>query len=439
MKYFLHKYGTRPNEIRRAKRELYGRLSLVALVLIFFLMILVITRFQPRLGEAESPALNKPEIVNESERTEFLAAKRQDVDRIHNDFVALIDDPGSALENLELIERAIALQNEIIRSRSGTIASREDTQKLEQLIKVKDSVMGDYLIAQSLREENQAQEAWRNGDAEDAVKRMQRAILVQEKINEQYPRSPHRNSTRAHRLSGKLLIWQTQPIAEEADELKRNALDLVDQHKFVEARKTIRQAMKLQEQLMRDYRDSTYASLIRMRGFEMALLEIDAAEDNHNVELFIGLVRTRLDSGDHATALAKAEEALLLQEALMQRGGMDTPANLDKLELIKGLRDTAASTPVFEEAKAARSKTKTALLGRDMEAFQERLSTWYRTTRALQRRFPKSSLLREANFSEVDLLYELRREVPVIMELVYGNLVKLPTQSTVYISATEVS
>ena len=439
MKRFLHKYGTRPNEIRRAKRELYARLSLLALAVMFLLVMVVVTRFQPRLQDQQIPSAGRQDLKEATDKVELLLSLRQEVDRRYSEFQELSKDPGGAIENMELIEKAIALQNEVIRSRTGAIASREDTERLEELLTVKDSAMGEYLISQSLREEDQAMEAWNQGDKEDAEIRIQRAIMVQEKINEQYPRSNYRDLTRAHRLTNQLMAWQTRPIAEAADELKRQALELIAQQKFAEARKTIRLALKKQEELMENYRKSSFSTLNRMRDFKLSLLEIDAAEDKHNVELLLGLARTRLESGDHPSALGRAEEALLLQESLLQREGMDNQINLARLESIKAIRDTAAGIPAFADIQKAQADTRQAMLKRDMKVFQARLADWYRETRLFQRRFPRSSQLDKTDLDELELLYQLRTEVPVILEMVDGNLVKLPGEPSYYMYKAEVS
>ena len=51
---FLYKYGTRRNEVRRARKELYGRLSLVVAALVFFALMFLITQFRPRTEQSES-------------------------------------------------------------------------------------------------------------------------------------------------------------------------------------------------------------------------------------------------------------------------------------------------------------------------------------------------------------------------------------------------
>ncbi len=439
MKKMLHKYGTRPNEIRRAKRELYGRLSLVALVLVFFGMMTVITWFQPRLEEGlpEQGGTNQPQAERPME--EQVESLRMEVGALFSQFKQYLEEPETALDNLDMLENAINLQRQVIRSRSGDIASRDDLQKLEELLACKDALMGDYLIAQSTREEEQAMQAWSGGNRTDAISRMNRAIRVQEQINEQYPRSPHQDSTRLHRLTKQRLLWETQPIAEAADALKEQAYGLVSEGNFNEARKVIRMALQKQELLMQEYRDSSYATLTRMRTFQEARKEIDTAEDRARVDSLLDDSRSLLASGDHASATAKAGEALELQQKLTGEAALNEKAASARLESIREIYETAAGTPVFEVIKSAREKTRKALLARDMKPFQSNLADWYRESRAFKRRFPKSRLLEQIDYEEVNLLHAMRAEVPAILELVHSNLVNLPGSDSLYMFRTEVA
>ncbi len=435
---FLHKYGTRSNEIRRAKKELYGRLSMAVAAVVFLALMFLITQFRPRIHEEAVTGQQESDFRGDTLTDPRQINFRQQVDAIVEEYNSQIGDGVSGPDSVELLNKAIVLQNELIQSRSGDIAARVDVDRLKELHSIRDETMGQYLIAQSIRQEEEASKVWENGDFAEAVRLLNRAVNIQSKINEQYPLSSNSNSSRSLQLISQVLVWQTQPIAEKADRLKDEAYQLIKEGQYAEARRRVRDALNQQILLNEEFRQSRYASVFRMRKFEEAVSEIDAAQDVTSVTNLIKEAEGALDSGNYQIAEAKAKEAETLQMGLLDKFKDPNGQNEELLANIQILKDTAASMAAFQRIQSLRKTTRTALQKRDVETFQTLISEWSRESTVFVRRYKKSRLLVEVELEEVEFLQKLRSEIPSILEMVYNNLAPVSVGDNQLLYKTEV-
>ncbi len=433
---FLHKYGTRSNEIRRAKKELYGRLSMAVAAVVFLALMFLVTQFRPRVQENPVTVEQETDFRGDTRADPRQINLRTQVDAIFKEYNSLINEGVKGPESVDLLDKAIALQNEILRSRSGSIASSIDVDRLEELLSIRDETMGQYLIAQSIRQEEESKKAWENGDFEEAIRLLNRAIHIQTEINEQYQRSSNRNSSRAHQLAGQILVWQTQPIAEKADRLKDEAYQLIEEGQYAEARRRIRDALDQQILLNEEYRQSRYSTVLRLRTFERAVAEIDAAQDVASVANLIEEAESALESGDYQIAEAKADEAEILQAGILEKFNDMNGEREELLNNIQVLKDTAASMKAFQRIQSLRKSTHTALQNRDVATSQKLIAEWSRESTVFLRRYKKSRL--QMDVEEVEYLQNHRNEIPSILEMVYNNLAPVPGGDDKHLYMTEV-
>ncbi|NDV62027.1 SUMF1/EgtB/PvdO family nonheme iron enzyme [Puniceicoccales bacterium CK1056] len=413
---FLHKYGTRTNEIRRARRELYLRISMVIAVLLFFAGMIIISKFRPRIDEDQVPesALNVGDPFNNPK----LIRLRADVEAILNQ----IDGGPNGMEEMQALERAISLQREVISLRGSEVAPKADLDKLEELLTMYDVDMGRFLMAQSMRLEKEADGKMENREYEEAIQALEKARNLQEEIDQQYPRSTDRNPSRLHRLNNQILSWQTKPLADEADRLKREAFSLVESGRFAEARDSIQKALEKQQELNDSFRSSRSASMARMREFEDAWKLVQVAEEASLVQTMTQEARSALSSEQYTLSIARAEEAEIIQRKIMDRFPELEVANPEILMDISRLKDTAASLPAFKELNALQESVREMLRTRNMEPFKNKVSEWTRATQAFIREFPNSEYAGNLEMEKVAYLHENREDIPGILETVYGNL-----------------
>jgi len=221
---FLHKYGTRRNEIRRAQKELYFRLAMVAAVLLFFAIMVLITQFRPRLSEETSEALPQSANMGDPQNNPELIRMRKDVANLLEEFEEASSKSAVVSDDLDLLEKAIDIQRAIIRSSGSDIASKTDLDRLFNLETMFDEEMGSFLISESKQLEQEAEIKWIENAFSEGLALMQKARDLQEKVNSQFPKSPDRNPSRLHVLNNKIMVWQTGPLAKKSGSTETRSL-----------------------------------------------------------------------------------------------------------------------------------------------------------------------------------------------------------------------
>lgn len=435
---FLHKYGTRRNEIRRARKELYVRLSMVVAVLLFFSLMILITQFRPRLTEEAVADQPNPSLTGDPMSNPHLIRLRSDVDALLAEYKQSQQEGRSDDDAIALLEEAIKIQEQIIHSRGSEIAPGVDLERQDEILTLYDEEMGAFLIAQSIRLEEQALQAWDAGDTETALERIRGAQRIQDEINEFHPRSSNRNPARLQQIRNLVITWQTLPKAEEADRLKETALELVDEGRFDEASLTINKALEIQRSLNRDYRKSRYSSLARLKMFEDAALTVEMAPQTARIESLMKKAEAALAEEDATTAFDTAQEAEALHQQMMdQYSQRATPSG--RLEEIRVIKETAASQSAYDNIKDYRTIARKALMERDLDQFNAVVSDWFRETQSMSGKFQRSKHLSGLDTEEITYLHKTRSEIATIMDLVHASLVPVPGHPELKGFRTEVS
>jgi tetratricopeptide (TPR) repeat protein len=436
---FLHKYGTRSNEVRRARKELYFRIALLFAVILFFIGMVLITKFRPRLDKAEAAKLPEVANVGDPMKNPALIRLRAEVETLKSGFQEKAAANAIDEESLEMLEEAIATQREVIRMRGSEIAPKADLDQLEDLLSLYDEEMGRFLIAQSTRLEDNATAHFEARQYDQALDNLQRAKNLQEEVNAQYPRSTFRSSTRLHQLNNKLMAWTTKPVADKADSLKETAFSLMENGRYAEARDKIQQALETQQSLNETSRGSRFATIARLRQFEEAWKTIQTAEEVNRVERLIEEARGALSTEQIELAIAKAEEAEAIQQSLFERFPEQRRTDSARIEEIQTLKDTAASLPSYMGIQKMRTEVRSLLRNRKMDAFKNTISEWLRATRNFTRNYPRSEYTGLIDDEEVTFLHEKRDEIPTLLETVYGNLAAIPGMRDQFLYRTEVA
>lgn len=421
---FLHKYGSRRNEIRRARRELTLRIALVVAVLLFFAGMIIITKFRPRLEEGDRvPAATN---VGDPFKNPQLIRLRSDVDSLLSRFAEGAAADPAGFGDMELLEKAISVQREVIRSRGSDIAPKADLDKLEELLTLYDQEMGSFLISQSERLEMEAEAFMLQREYAQAIEALERARNLQAEVNQQYPRSDGRDPIRLHRLDNQVTSWQTKPIADAADRLKAEAFALIEAGQFEQARSRMEEALARQQELNESHRGSRSASMARLREFELAWKTVQAAEDSRMVANLVQEARSALATEQFDLSIARAADAEALQRGLMSRFPLIEAAKPEILADIIQIKDTAASLPAYQKIRETRDAVRSLLRNRQMDPFKNRVSEWLRAVQSFKGNYPNSEYLKTLNDTEVGFLHENREDIPSILETVYNNLIPVP-------------
>lgn len=435
---FLYKYGTRSIEIRRARRELYFRLGIVVAVALFLAGMTVIAKFRPRLDESSASSLPDTANVGDPLTNPELVLRRAEVKALSESFEKNLAEESADLEDLEILREAIEHQREVIRFRGSDIAPKTDLEKLESLLTRYDEEMGDFLIAQSEGMETRANEFYETGSREEALRFLVRARNLQEEVNQQYPRSSNRDPSRLYRLEKRVLTWQTEPLAEEADLLRQTALEKAREGRYEGARTEMREALELQQTLNERYRESRYASLARLREFEHSWTEVQVAEDRDRILRLLDEADSALVTEQSQRALVQATEAEVLNNRIAARFPSLIRETRERSDRILALKDTAASLPAFEEIRSLRESVRSMLRSSDMEPFRKAVSDWQRALQQFVRSYPESRFLGNLNQSEAAFLHRKRDQIPGILATVHAGLKPVPGHRNLRLYTTEV-
>lgn len=414
------------------------RFALVLAVVVFFVLIILISRFRPGLDEQSDSPLPDPANLGDPLENPQLIRLRTEVSRLAEDFAEQMADGSADLEDLSLLEKAIEQQRRVIRLRGSEIAPRSDLDSLEELLALYDEEMGNFLDAQSTRLEAEAGELWEEQNFEEALERLQKARNMQEEIDNQYPRSSARNPSRLHQLNNRILAWQTEPMATQADTLKQEAFDLAASQQYDKAVQSMQLALEIQQQINQSYRSSRFASLARLKEFQQAWQKIQAAEDRDAVDALMNDARTALAEGRQEEALDKAEQAAILQSRILSRHRELGQESQEKLQEIEILRDTGASLPSYKRIQELSGQAREALRSRDVESFKSVVAQWLRETQNFVRSYQKSEFIGNVDDAEVSYLHDRREDIPGILEMVYNGLGEVPGLAGIRMYRTEV-
>ena len=435
---FIYKYGTRSGEVRRAKRELYVRIALVLAVVLFFLLMILVAKFRPRLDEAEAATLPDTAHVGDPMDNPHLIRLRAEVDALAATFRLRLEEEGATDEILQILENAIRIQRQVIRHRGSEIAPAADLDRLEELQVLYDEEMGAFRIAQSKRLQDEAEEAWEAGAYAEALQALIRARNLQQEVNDLYPRSSGKDPSRLHQLNNRILVWQTEPLALRADSLREEAFRLADEQRYGEAIQKMTEALEQQREINQDYRSSRFASLSRLKEFELAWRRIQVAEDTNRVAALVRESRAAMEEGAPERAQARAEEASILQRRVVSRLPGDEGRQMALLTEIEQLRDTAASLPAYETIVRLRNASREALRNMQIESFDALVAEWLRETERFLRTYPQSAFTNRLQEAEVRFLHSRKSVIPPVLEMVSRNLVPVPGHSGIELYRTEV-
>lgn len=445
---FLHKYGTRDIEVARAKRELYLYLALAFVVVIFFGIMLLIGRLQPRLEETASLAAPTGE-RSEAPIAEIAAAPssltesdvsslRERVQGITRAFKERQSEGPIGEADLDRLQEAIALQRGIIDNRESEIASRRDLDQLEDLLRLYDREMGHLLAQPSREREAEARDLIATGHLERALEKLEEAIALQEAINRRHTRSPDRDAARLNALQGLRLEWLTRPLFEEITSLRTEARTASAAGDFTTARACVHTALEKQRLLNQSHRTSRYASLMALRELEAEWEALQTAEEMAQVERFLGAAAAALEKREMAAALDGARQARSLIEETSTGAPEQATRFQPLLEQAIRLEETAASMDAFTEWLTLQARVDEALREQDFGPLPALLSQWLRHTQDFQTRFPRSGFRDQLDPERVDFLHALRHDLSSLVQGLLGNLLPVPGTPDVLLYRTEI-
>ena len=436
---FLHKYGTRDIEVARAKRELSLYLFLALVVGVFFGIMILIGRLQPRLEETQTPAEASDAVSPSPATAPDADVLRGRVEGLTSAFKQRQAEAQISESDLDRLQEAISLQRALIDNRDSEIASRRDLDQLEDLMRLYDREMGALLAQPSRDREAEARALMSDGQAPQALGKLDEAIALQEEINRRHARSPDRDAARLNALQSLRLEWITRPISDEISALRATARTATAAGDYAAARSAIHAALEKQRSLNQTHRTSRYASLIALRELESEWKSLQTAEEMAQAQQRLRAAEAALEGRDIAAALTDARQARLLIGTTIAEAPEQAPRFQPLLDQAIRLEETAASLEAFLEWQRLRDQVDQVLRGQDFAPLKALLSQWLRHTQDFETRFPQSRFRDQLDSARVDFLHGLRNDLASLVQSLLGNLLPVPGDPETLLYRTEIN
>ena len=158
------------------------------------------------------------------------------------------------------------------------------TQRLKNMGQRYQDLSAELLRVTSVKLESEAQ-ALANDQAYEAARdKYQEAFEVQKAINEDFPLSSAYNVGRATRLQRQARYLTAEPLLQQSLDFEREADAFIATHEWESAAALLQQAMRIQQQLNREYRGTNQASVSRLEGLKVKLVGIQSGHDHLEIK-----------------------------------------------------------------------------------------------------------------------------------------------------------
>jgi len=148
-------------------------------------------------------------------------------------------------------QRALILALRPHMSGADQTALRSDRERLNALRKLRDQGQGQRLADQSHALEAEAKRLRAAGDIEAALPRLEQALELQERIDNQYAGSDARNKERSQSLTFRVNEWQMEPELERLAALQAQAQEAIEAEDFDQALRDLHSALSYRRRLNR--------------------------------------------------------------------------------------------------------------------------------------------------------------------------------------------
>ena len=350
------------------------------------------------------------------------------------DEIISLREPNS--EDIELLRKALIRQEKYVSGLTGL--DFDAGARLRELTVRYQNVAAAELQERSLMLETEAGRLAAAGDYDGARAKYQEAYWLQDKINQDYPKSSAKNSGRAAGLFRQTEKYTAEPLALKSITLAAEADALIEKKDWENAEAKLTEAIAIQDELNREFRGTNQANMARLSELQLQLLGIRSGQSHVDVEKIEALADALQANGKNLEAAQHYLEAARLQRKLNEdfRGSPFASS-----ELVAEYTRKAETAQSFELGRSIESNSK--LLRQylsERETFKaiETIAELRGEIKKMQEAFPRSSL------NDVDLQMKVRYlnliqdDLKFIQDRVYGALLPIPDDDEFRILKTEV-
>lgn len=386
-----------------------------------------------RAGSDRSPVEFSEDVLTTAE----LEALEADSLRYESQFRAIAEGRPLTWEDLELLDLAVDRQRAYQRGLGTEVVPGEVLTRLAELIALRDSSAGGLLRSRSEALTEESRRFSREGRFAEATTRIEEAIALQERVNNEYARGEHANRTRLLELRMERDQLVVRPLVRRLESLRQDADLAFARGDFAEATAKREEALGLARRLLSEFSNTRAVRREEVVELERALLDTRAGQSFEAVRALEAKAAAESADGEYEAAaqtLAQAQEAFRNFRRDFPRSEFATGARASALE---SLRQTALSAPLAHQMRALEASLLAALRERRTEAAQALVADLWGAIDTLHQRYKESAHRDEGLLLRVRFLNLQRDQLGAIQAAAWKAARTLPTSPGVWLSATE--
>lgn len=351
---------------------------------------------------------------------ELLTRSRELVEHVDQ----LEEERSLTPEDIALLGEAVGLREQYIRQ-SGIVSS-DEMHTFHQLRR-----RWQDLMAEPLREEaeacvKEAEVYEASGNQEETVRWLQKAAVLQRRINEDYPYSSMNSSGRYSRYERRLRSMESEPLYKESLDFERRSQEAALLEDWEEARKLLHEAWEIQRGIIARYPGMPHADMPRLRKLEQMLQEYESLEDYRKVETLIARADIARETGEFEQAGTFYEEARAMQRTLNDAAPDSRFASRERTGALAVLAQTMHSAGAAAPILKGLAALDEALVARDDKAVARLVKEWQPQVVAFVEAYPRSEALPTNVAAKLAFLTLLEAELGKIYHQVKNGLVPIP-------------
>jgi hypothetical protein len=339
-------------------------------------------------------------------------------------------------KDIELIKQARDLQREYLDS--IRVMDSDATNRMRNLDERYQDLAARSLHEQSLNLESEAEDLAAADDYEGARAKYREAYALQDQINERFPLSSAYNVGRATRLERQARYLTAEPLLQQSLALKAEAERFAAEEEWEQAEIKLQQAIRIQDQLNREYRGTNQASVARLAGLRIQLVGIRSGQSY----LEIKAVEKRGDAsrakGENLEAARLYQEAARLQRQLNESFRESPYASSERVAEFQRKAETAQSFELGVLIEQKHDRLRQLLSERRTYEAAEVIVKLRNDIKQMREAFPRSSLNDEELELKIRYLNLVQSDLGFIQDRVYDALLPIPEEEQWKILRTEV-
>ncbi|HLS28060.1 MAG TPA: SUMF1/EgtB/PvdO family nonheme iron enzyme [Opitutales bacterium] len=348
--------------------------------------------------------------------------------------IAAQRDPNEA--ELDLLREAIEKQKAYNQSMPS---SPEDRRRQDELERRLVHFQAKRIHERSLSAERDAQLLFADGEAMEAVAKLQESFDLQREINQRFGRSSFRDAARETRLEQQLVSMAAEPLHARSIELEQAADQAAEEARWADARKLLSEARELQKEINETARRSQYRDANRYQELANKIAALEIGERVSEILLLQEEGQQLEAAGESEEAAQKYERAMIMQNQINREHPQSRFVSMDRVVELDIARQTALSARQAETLNRTLAAMRQAIRSGDFSTAAERIAEVGPLTAQIAERFPRSTYASYEIQAEVNYLSRELNALPDLQRLLRAELLPLPGQEEWQMTSSLVS